>query len=257
MKKIFVITSLFILAMAVVPTAEAGLSISPARQEIWMASGESKTIEYTVKNTAKKPVTVVVYYDDWSKLPENEAIDAKDWLHLETRKILLGTDEEKKIKVTIVTPENAIGELVAMVTFEPRAEQMPMVSASYGSTVYLVVKGTERKQAEIGDIKVLRTAKNTIFAAVKVKNTGNIHIRPRIRLILEDKYGIEKYMDMPYGKPVYGKKEFIYTKEVSGKFLEEGAYSLKVIANCANGYIFSKEKKITLTSEAESANAQK
>ena len=248
MKSLIKITIWAVLIIAVSYPAYAQLTVFPARQEIWLSAGEKKTIEYNLANKGEEPIEVVVFIQDWAKLEENKDIKVKDWLNPERKIIKIEPNESKVLKITVTAPKTAIGELVGMVSFEPRDKAMPMVSPSLGSAVYLVIKDTEKMEADVEDIRVVRSSKN-ILTAVDVFNKGNIHIRPRVSLTFEDKDGLKKSIDMPYGKPVFGERKFIFNKEISGEFLEDGSYKVTADIKCRGDYTFSKFKEIELKSE--------
>lgn len=191
------------------PLAVRGFDVSPVRQEIALSPGQSRTVEYAVTNTGSQAETIAVQAVEWRRYPWNQKMALKDWLDLAgaAQPLALGPQEAKKITVRVRCPEQASGELVAMIYFSS-AQPEAQVRVKYGVSLYLLVNGTIRTEyaLEQAEVRVSpwdqQSRSATLTAAVTLVNKGNIHLRPRIEGRLE-KAGLKFTVPCVFGQPVF------------------------------------------------------
>src|SRR5437867_2555418 len=78
----------------------------------------------------------------------------------------------------------AEGDLVGMVSFRYPGDELSTVTPMISVSVYLTVAGTEHRAGQINEVVVRRYPAGLLIGA-DVKATGNVHLRPSGRVILE------------------------------------------------------------------------
>lgn len=209
-------------------------NVSPARIEISVAASKSYEQILTVKNTDKATMNMKLWIEDWHKavegVKEEKAAEFR-WLEITPLEFELGAGEAKQVSLKVDVPKKAKGEFNAMIFIEGRPkvaqEGAVTINTSIGIPIYVMVKGTERFKAEVEDLTV---TKNTpLEMAIKIKNTGNVHIRPQGVITIKNKKGKELF-NVPlneYNYPVL--PDSSRTLEIkSNNRLENGEYTADV-----------------------------
>lgn len=196
--------------------AAGGIGALPTHYELKGSSGEKLKGSYSVYNSGEKPVEVEVYFRDYFKLEENMDIDTKDWLYVRPKKFRLNPQEKREVKYIARVPEGAVGEVMSMIFFRAPSGPDSNVMMSFGVSLYVMIEETEVIKGEIGDIKL-----NKVFPSagdllpyysveIPVKNNGNVHLRPHIKIDLyRDKKKL-KTSDVPFGWPVFPNETYRY-----------------------------------------------
>jgi hypothetical protein len=238
------------------------ITIGPSRLEVSMSPGEVAETDYYVQNEGDVPIHVVVE-------PENFFKDAyfygdlviDDWLTLDTYEFDLKPMEIKKIKATIKAPTDVTGEIVAQVFFSAAvtdSEDVGGVRARLGSVLYVMIEGTQDIKGEISDVDIVKKTKNDkekLEIRVKVKNRGNIHLRPTGQVVVERKSGEEiATLELASGRAVHPDKETVYSAFWEEPTLEEGEYKATVTVDY--GKLF-KINGIAVAEKAFSINENK
>lgn len=215
----------------------AGIAVEPVRQEIKVASGGEVQGSYFVYNVGKEPTHITVAPRDWFVLEENKGLKIDSWLRITPQELDLEPGERKEVKYEVAVPAGAIGELVAMISFIPRAEEESTINVVFSVSLYVMIEGTEILKGEISKVDIRRWERegsSDLRLAVLVENRGNVHLRPKGKIVVEDRKGNEiKEIELTYGWPVYPGREHAYFGDWQGARLKSGEY--KAIATVDYG----------------------
>jgi hypothetical protein len=235
--------------------------IGPARLEVRLPRGEIADIYYYAQNDTEAPIHVLVEPENWAKGAYDYGnLSIKDWISMDCYEFDLKPKEIKKIKLTIKVPKDAKGELVAQIFFTSSALSAHDKSSSgirsrLGGVLYVAVKGTEKAAAEIHDIAITRMNEDKpgkMDIAVKVRNSGNVHIRPASGFVaIEDKKGQRiARIDMNTEHSVLPGIEYTYTERLSnGPELKEGKY--RISSEIKYGKMYGREKTARFAKDFE------
>ncbi|MCK4462835.1 MAG: hypothetical protein KAU58_00820 [Candidatus Omnitrophica bacterium] len=249
MYKKFIFVLIFLLSLFFYTRGVHGITIGPSRFEVSLPPGEIAVADYYVQNETDKPIHVVVEPENWFRdayLYKDLAIE--DWIKLDTYEFDLEPKEIKKLKLTIKVPVDVTGELVAQIFFTSAAgggkSKVGAVRARLGAVLYVAIKGTEKIDAEIENIfvsKITTQGKEALQIKVRVRNKGNVHLRPKGKVLIEDRKG-EKIGEFTllYGRAVLPRKHFDYHAFWEEPELKKGKYSVQATINY--GKIFNVEK---------------
>jgi hypothetical protein len=188
-----------------------GLSIAPSRTEVRLTPGASTQFELTATNDDKVTLQVEVSKKDWFIPQANKVWTVDRWMDLQgPAHFYLKPGESHKIQVTVNCPKELQGEVVAMASFVYRTEQPSNVTPMISVSVYLMAAGTEKMAGEVEDFLV-RIWNGQVNVNVKVKATGNVHLRPSGYLAVQDAHGKEwARMAVAEGQPTYPGSDAIY-----------------------------------------------
>ena len=189
-----------------------GLVVTPARTEVNLIPGATTSLELTATNDDKVEVQVDVSKKDWFVPAANKAWTVGRWLDVRgPARFDLKPGESRKVRGDVACPKDMAGEVVAMVSFTYRTEQQSMVTPMISVSVYLMAAGTEIRSGEVVDIMVRRNQDQLGLSAM-VKSTGNVHLRPRGRLVaLDAKGGEVAVVPVPMGQPTYPGMAVLYS----------------------------------------------
>jgi hypothetical protein len=205
-----------------------GITVEPVRQEIKVSPGNEAQGSYFVYNVGKGPTHITVAPRDWFVLKENKGINADSWLRITPQELDLEPGERKEVKYEVAVPTRAIGELVAMISFVPQAEEESMINVVFSVSLYVMIEGTEILKGEVSKVDIRRWEKegsSDLRFGVLVKNKGNVHLRPKGKIVIEERKGKEiKEVELTYGWPVYPGKNRAYFADWKGASLKSGKY---------------------------------
>lgn len=213
-------------------TLFAGIGASPTYLEISGAHGERLKGYFTVYNTGKEPLDVSVYFRKYFKLNENRKIGVKNWLHVRPMRFKLGTEGSREVKYIVQVPEKGIGEVMSLIFFKAPSSPGSNVSMSFGVSIYVGIEGTKVVKGKIEDVRLRRVIIPSgnvppyYNVTVSVKNEGNVHIRPQIKMDLYRERKKIKMVDLPFGWPVFPNESYNYqcSLDLNGSRLEPGYY---------------------------------
>jgi len=238
----------------------AGIGVEPTVTEISLSPGKRRAETFTVLNDGDKAIHVKVELEDWER--KEEGIEVASWLEVKPLKFELGPGEVRKVKYKIEVPEEAKGEVMAMVFFGSIAPAGGGVGIQtrFGVSIYVAIKGTEIVEANIEKLDVVKYGSESsenygINFGVSVENMGNVHIRPKGKVIVEDKEGNRiKELDVFYGFPVFPQAKRTFPAIWKGEMLPPGEYKAK--ATVTYGELYGLEDKICSYETPFSVNEQ-
>ncbi len=175
-------------ALACTAAFAADIGITPPRQTLSAAPGQTVTTTVTVLTTAATEQRVVTETSDWmlgvtgdlTYLPAASlSVSAAPWLAVESDEFVLAPGGSRDLRIEVTVPTDAEGTHHAMVFFTvvPSSSEADGVGVTtttrVGLTVYVTVAGTERSGSELVDL--YRPDPMTLTAVVV--NTGNTVMR--------------------------------------------------------------------------------
>lgn len=241
-----------ILALSINQASAYCFNISPNRMEISLYGGREYEGFITVKNTEDRELHMSVRIEDWARGVEGKPKSPDNsfgWLQINPVGFELKAGNAQKVSYKIVVPKGRKGELNAMIFIEGKPAEVKEgsigINTSIGVPIYVMIKGTEKYRAELEDLLVSKNS--PLELAVKIKNSGNVHIRPAGSIEIKNRKG-EAVFICPlneYNYPILPNSS--RTLEIrSDKRLERGDYTAYVKMGFGNKKY---SKKITLKIE--------
>lgn len=215
----------FLLAMVMMGagTAEA-LQVTPTYQIFTIAEGKKVQGQSTVINNEGERITVTVSAKDWFVLPENKGFKAKDWLTFSQSTFTLEPGASANVTFFVQAPKKASGELVGMMSYAFNGAVQTNLQKVLSVAIYGSVSGTEKMKGQLKAVMVTPSS-GTLTVSLLVRNEGNVHIRPEGWCeIQNEKRETLANIFIKQGAPTYPGKESVYTGQVQGLELKEGAY---------------------------------
>ncbi|MFH1593653.1 MAG: hypothetical protein ABID09_03025 [Candidatus Omnitrophota bacterium] len=243
--------SIFLMGLLICVHQSYAIIIGPSRLEVSMAKGETAEIDYYAQNEAEAPIHVAVEAENWFKGTEAYDIKPEDWLELSISEFDLEPMEIKKLKLIVKVPQDATGEMVAQIFFSSGVTGESVlpgaIRARLGAILYVAIEGTEIVDGHIEDIVVARGIQgdeDALKIGVRVKNEGNVHLRPTGSVVIEDLNG-EKILEknIASGRAVLPGQDFLYYALPDKTKLSKGEYKVK--ATVKYGTLFKVEKTST------------
>lgn len=209
-----------------------GVGAIPTFQELKGKPGQKLRGSYTVYNTGDAALEVDVYYEEYFKMEENKQITTKDWLHVRPMRFTLNPQGKREVKFIARVPERAVGEVMSLIFFKAASTAGSNIMMSFGVALYVRTEGTEVVKGEVSDIDFARVVVPTGSAPpqynikVKVKDNGNVHLRPQIKVDIYNDRKVIKTVEFVFGWPVFPENSYEYLgswKEEEYK-LQTGSY---------------------------------
>ena len=244
---------LMVISMFVCSSVLAEIAVGPLTKTTQLKAGESSAVVYKVANRGEEPVTLNISARTWFRLEENSGIEIGDWLDIGSNKIELPAGKEKELKFKVNVPEQAVGELAAMIYFAPERKKEQTIGTSYGASLYVFIKGTEDIAPEISRISIDRRGDRS-YLAVTIKNNGNVHFRPKINATVRLGKDLQETIELPFGKPIFGGQDYTFAKELNEQLPEKGICIVEVSCNYADNEntVLNKTVNIDLAKPKES-----
>jgi len=236
------------------------LTVSPGRTEIRLAPGEKMKMRLSAVNDSKEELQVTVSKKDWFVLDANKAWGVDQWMKINgPERFTLKPGQKREIPVTVTCPRGAQGELVGMASFLYQTLSPTMVTPVISVSIYLEVAGTEKVAGEITEVGVRRWQER-LQAAVAVKATGTVHLRPTGEILLKDSDGrpVARF-PVPEASPAYPGRVQGYLAQVPPDFtLAPGRYRAEAHLNyrdlalsAARDFVVSAKGQIQMTSATQ------
>jgi len=244
LKKRAVLFSL-ILFLGLCAPLRAEVRVSPTITQLCLASGEEKSDFFSVYNAGDKQLSVEVQEEELLKSSEDsKSADVSAWLKVEPEKFDIGPGETKSVKYNIKVPKGQRGELRGQIFFATNADFSSGIGIKnrFGVAIYAAIKGTEVVKAKITEVDVSKAPDNkNIKFSVIVQNKGNVHIRPRGKLLVKNKEGnVVKELILPYGYPIMPNAGHAYDAIWEDMDLSKGKY--KIVASIQYGDMYQLNK---------------
>lgn len=192
-----------------------GFRISPVRTEYNIDKGKSVTLTVTIENLTDAPTTATPIINDFVAsdkedgeplliLDNNTAAPRNSFKSLVKlpAAVQLGARQKKDVPFTIAVPANAgSGGYYGAIRFLPSGtgpgDSNVGLTASVGSIVLVTVPGSLTQKlalvslgAGIKDVpRSFITSGNNLTVITRLKNTGDIHVKPFGKVLVKDMFG--------------------------------------------------------------------
>ncbi|PIP30851.1 hypothetical protein CO123_00260 [bacterium (Candidatus Howlettbacteria) CG_4_9_14_3_um_filter_37_10] len=191
-----------------------GITIVPLNFELFANPGESKTDKIRVTNTSDVEGSYQILIQDFAATGEegnvslfedeqtNHSFSLAKWIQPEPKNFTLQAKEEKTIYFTINVPKDAEpGGHYASVLVNMGGDVKPnggaSVASRIGSLVLLRVSGNIKEIADVESFTAPGySEKGPIELDLRVKNTGNNHIKPIGTIVITNILG-QKVAEVP------------------------------------------------------------
>lgn len=223
------------------PTREMSFGVEPELIEITAPPGSFRSTGLVVYNIEDRPIYVEIYPRAMEYNPDGELVllpSAKgsyycgEWLTINSSSFELSPGEKKRLSISVKVPQGEVGGRYANIVFDAVLAgdnpESTIKKTSSNVPLFLTIPGTLNQQAEIVRMKVLpRDGSGHRKFVVSFKNTGNIHLKPRGKILVKKRVRIEKTGEIEYvGEPHYEELEEIAFNEVKGVVLPGGTRDL-------------------------------
>lgn len=199
--------------------ASSSLSVSPPTTEIDVTPGASSTQKVALDNLADVPQTIDVHVQNFAASgeqgqaaltdDENSPYSLTQWIHISPGKMTIPAHghQEYQVKIDVPTSASPGGHFGALV-FSPTTQSSPSgaslsVVAQVTSLVLLKVPGDAKEQANVASFLPCNAPKQTgacdkksgflekgpVTFSLRVKNEGNIQIKPTGTITVRNIFG--------------------------------------------------------------------
>lgn len=209
---------LLILFLIFITRMSLALNVMPAKMILSQRVGEEKEYHFLIKNTREIPINVKVSVRDFDiaingniSITERETLP--NWIRMHTKEVRISPNALKTISFTITLSTDATGEKRAMFYFQETAEKKGAVGIvmSLASAVYCVSEGTEKIEGKVTDFKIFPKKVEVTF-----QNSGNVHLRPLIKLRIEDEQSeVVKEIILTQSFPILPSCEWVIKKKIN------------------------------------------
>lgn len=201
-------------------SSASGFLVSPVRSELTIDQGKSETVKITVENATNTPTVAKPIVNDFEpsndesgqpKILLDEGVSAAGnsfkSLVGNLEPIPLGPKEKKELSVKIAVPGNASAGgyygAVRFVSEQEGTDKNVALSASVGTIFLVRVPGNLTEKLDLVQFTAAKNGSNGRFfinsgkmtIVTRLKNTGNIHVKPYGRVDITDRNGktVETY----------------------------------------------------------------
>ena len=222
--------------------SHAGISVDPALLELSAPKEEQLQGSLWVTNEGNEAVEIEAQPEYWLKdkpLINGQAVEISSWLNLEPKDFKLGPAERKEVKYSIKLPSGLDGEIMAQIYFADvtgKGTGAVNLISRLGVGMYVSAKETQKISAKIDAVNIIKGDREIKFEVV-VENSGNVHLRPKGKLIIEDdNKTVVKEMETQYGWPVFPANKYSYYAFCKIADIKSGRYKLKAVIDYGNLY---------------------
>jgi len=195
MRRIHPLLALPLLVLSL--TASAGIAVAPGIIDQQLAAGDN-VLEFVVSNTSDKPMEIDFSTGPLSLTLEGSATaaksdplyDASPLIRFEKQSFVLQPRRWRRVRATLNAPARG-GGLHGVIYVRGTEANLPAdakvkVNLRLGVLLTLSLPGEAQPSLRLDEINT-----SSAGASVRVRNTGNIHLRPEGRLVLRSTAGDE------------------------------------------------------------------
>jgi hypothetical protein len=184
------------------------ITVVPPSFELYANPGESVSEKLRVRNDSDSDAQYQVVVEDFKAVGEEGSIDLIDdqsntsyslakWVNPSLKSFFLKAGEEREVSFTITVPKDAEpGGHYASVLVQVGGSANPQagsaaVTPRVGSLLLLRVSGNVREDAVVETFKTTKSYydKGPVTFELRLKNTGNNHIRPKGTIVITNMFG--------------------------------------------------------------------
>lgn len=234
--KIFGISLLSLILAHSVYAEIASIAVAPVTKSIVLSKGEAQSGTYVVYNNTDEVQHVNVEPRYWHMVDENKDIPLESWLKIVPLEFDIEPKEKKEVAFSVAIPQEAIGELAAMIAFRPEPKEEQAINIVFSVSLYVRIKDTEVIRADISDFKIWKFEdRDALGIAVVLKNVGNVHLKPRTTVSIQNIFNktLQK-ADLKYGQPTYPGRVQDYQGAIYNFKLKPGLYKAMIDGEYTN-----------------------
>lgn len=176
-------------------------SVDPARIELEIAAGRQKGVMVSIDNReSQEPLHIKIYPQDIVYQPNGEyeypaagttAWSCANWIKVTPSEIDIPAGKKASVRVSVTVPGGIKGGYYSMLFFESGTSYTAQglgINFRIGALVGVSVANTQERMAELADFSF--KAPNEI--EVDIRNKGNVLIRPKGKIKIQDVSGKAK-----------------------------------------------------------------
>ncbi len=181
-------TIVWMLVTAFPAPADLSLDVAPAKYEVQVTPGTTKTFPITVRNSSDAPLHIQASLSDFTVGANGDYVFTKPggnryslakWASINPREFDLAPNSFQEVRFTLAIPEGISGEYSGIVFFTTRPQRHQGNSISFSeriaSKVYAYTASSLRLDGAVDDLTGKQTGIGERFV-VGFKNTGNAHV---------------------------------------------------------------------------------
>ncbi len=188
-------------------TSGRGITVIPPSFELYANPGDSLNDKIKVRNDSGSETKYSIIVDDFKAVGEEGGVALIDdgqssttyslskWVFPEPKTFTLAAGQEKEIPFSINVPKNAepgghYGSIL-VVMGGGEVKSGASVSSRVGSLILLRVSGNVKEEANVASFKTTKNyyEKGPISLDLRVKDTGNNHVRPKGTIVITNMFG--------------------------------------------------------------------
>jgi len=191
---------------AEIQNATRTVTLIPPSFELFANPGESISETLRIKNESDVEGTFQILVENFRATGEDGNVDLYEdddstfslakWVTVEPKNLTISSKEEKSVKFTINVPKDAepgghYGSVLVKMGGDQQVAGGAQVSSRIGSLVLLRVSGNVTEVANVESFTTTRSYYNNtpINFELRVKNSGNNHIRPSGKILITNIFG--------------------------------------------------------------------
>lgn len=206
------------------------VTVTPVTKSIALSKGSSESGTFVAFNNSEEPMTVKIEPRYWYMVEENRDIPIDSWLKISPMEFELGPLEKREVAFTATAPENAVGELAAMIAFVPKRKEGQPINVVFSVSLYLMIKETEKVDCKLSNFRLWKFEEvNSYGVQIDLTNMGNTHLRPQIMVDIKNIFNnLLRKAAMQYGMPAYPGKTQEYNGAIYNFILKPGLYKADI-----------------------------
>lgn len=224
-------------AGAFTASASLALDVKPENLEFKTPPRGFRAATFSLRNDEPDAVTVKVQLKDLEYGLEGDlsASDSSEtgrscrqWIQVEPAEFTIESGKRQHVRFTIQAPEGGEGGYYACLVFDAKSKgkAQAVLATPFQIPVIMSIPPGLDPKAEIAEVQIDAAAGRSALFAAYLKNTGNIHFKPKGKVFLE-KLKEVKTTDVVYiGKTEYEKVDEFSFDEVQEYVLPGGFRSM-------------------------------
>ncbi len=219
----------FLLLFALLAPVRAEIYVTPVTQEVIARPGQVDSGAFLVRNSTSSPTVIrvqVVSYHDY--VSGNRDAGSPPWLQVTPDSFLLEPGQAGLAEYRLTMPEEASGELMAMVFFSEAPRSGAMITGRIGAAFYAMAAGTLTPRLSLGRIQPVLDGQGKNRFYLELSNPGNVHVRPRGDFEVTDSSGLRvATTDLAPGRPILPGGAMRYSTSPLPQNLPAGDYTVR------------------------------
>jgi hypothetical protein len=176
------------------------LSVSPPLIELSMAQGGDRSFDITLTNDGDRPFKAQAQMADLTLNQAGDPIPAPPgsgkwsvapWVSVQDQEIEVQPGEQKRVRCRVRVPRGQSGGRYGALLFAAQRESELTASGMRietrtGPVLMVTVARTERRRAEVTDVKLAAGDGTDVMVTAALRNTGNVHFRAVGEIMIRD-----------------------------------------------------------------------